>query len=211
MPKIIPTILATTYTQFEEQFKKVSPFFDLIQIDVMDGKFVSNQSFAEIDNINNVNLNAKFELHLMVEHPIEEIKKWKNIKNIVRIIFHIESKDNPEEVIKTITDLGVEVGIAINPETNTSAIEPYINQINEVLFLTVHPGKQGAEFLPEVGKKIRNFNKTNLKIAVDGGINEINIEQVCDWGVDTFCIGSAIIMAEDTEKAKQNLLNQLSS
>lgn len=216
MKKIIPTILATTYTQFEEQFKKVSPFFDLIQIDVMDGKFVNNQSFADISDINNINLETKFELHLMVEHPIKEIKKWENVKNIVRIIFHIESKDSPEEVIKTIKNLGVEIGIALNPETDTDTIEPYTNQIDEVLFLTVHPGKQGANFLPNVGKKISNFKllitnfgKMRPMIAVDGGINANNIKQVRDWGVNTFCIGSAIIMAEDIEITKQNLLNQL--
>lgn len=216
MTKIIPTILATTYTQFEEQFKKVSPFFDLIQIDVMDGTFVNNQSFANIGDINDINLETKFELHLMVEHPIKEIKKWENVKNIVRIIFHIESKDNPEEVIKTIKNLGAEAGIALNPETDTNTIEPYTNQINEVLFLTVHPGKQGANFLPNVGKKISNFKllitnfgKMKPMIAADGGINTNNIKQVQNWGVDTFCIGSAIIMAEDIKLAKQNLFMSL--
>ena len=209
---IIPAILVNTFEEFTAHIKRVENLFDLAQIDVMDGEFVPNKSFSEIDEINNLKTNIKFELHLMVTHPLAELQKWKNIKNISRVIFHIESKDNPEEVINYCRGKCWQVGIAINPETGLETIKPYLNLIDEVLFLTVHPGKQGALFLPEVGQKIKEFAKikTRLLCAVDGGIKMHNIKEVASWGVDVFCVGSSLIMADDVKKTKEELMNEIS-
>jgi ribulose-phosphate 3-epimerase len=208
---IIPAILEKTFTNFERQAKILS-FAPLIQIDVMDGEFVPNKSFEEIEKINDLNLKNQWELHLMVNHPLKELEKWKMVKNIKRIIFHIECDDHPQKVITAIKKNGYEVGMAINPETDKYDILPYISQIDEVLFMTVHPGQQGAPFVPEVQdnvielKKILDIKHTDLIIAADGAIKKDNIQKIKNWGVNNFCVGSAITLASDPKEAYEELL-----
>lgn len=209
---IIPAILVKTFDDFAQQAKKLS-FAPLVQIDVMDGEFVPNKSFEEIDKINELNLNNKWELHLMVNHPLKEIEKWKKVKNIKRVIFHIECEDHPSEVIKTIKENDWEVAIAINPETDKYDILPYISQIDEILFMTVHPGQQGAPFVEEVQdniielKKILEIKHADIIVAADGSIKKNNIQKIKSWGVNNFCVGSAIISAPDPKVAYEELLN----
>ncbi len=207
---IIPAILEKNFSDFEVKAKKLS-FAPIIQIDVMDGEFVPGKSFEEIEKINSLDLKNEWELHLMVNHPIKEIKKWKIVKNIKRIIFHIESEDNPQEVIRKIKENNLEVGVALNPETNKLDILPFIKDIDEVLFLTVHPGVQGAPFVESVQdsivelKKILDVKETDILIAVDGAINKNNIQIIKKWGVNNFCVGSAILSSVDYKKAYEEL------
>ena len=207
---IIPAILEKNFNDFADKAKKLS-FAPLIQIDIMDGEFVPAKSFEEIEKINELNLNNEWELHLMVNHPILAINKWKIVKNIKRIIFHIESEDNPLDVIKTIKSNGYEVGIAINPGTNKFEILPYINDIDEILFLTVIPGTQGAPFETSVQdniielKRILDVKEKDMLIAADGAINKNNIQELKKWGVNNFCVGSAIIGSDDYKKAYEEL------
>ncbi len=207
---IIPAILEKNFADFEDKAKQLS-FAPLIQIDIMDGVFVSGKSFEEIEKINSLDLKNEWELHLMVSHPLKEIEKWKVVSNIKRIIFHIESEDNPLDVIKTIKQYGYEVGVAINPETRKHEILPYLNDIDEILFLTVHPGNQGAAFVPEVKdniveiKNILEIKQKDLLIAADGAINKNNIQELKQWGVNNFCVGSAILGTADYQKAYKEL------
>lgn len=203
MSLIIPAILTSNFEEFKKQVARVSPFFSLAQIDVMDGEFVPNKSFEEIDQINEIPNLPDLELHFMVKHPLEELKKWENVKNIRKIIFQIESADDPLQVLNAVNGRCAQAGIAINPETPLTAIEPFLERANEILFMTVHPGRQGAEFLPEVGKKIRDLSARPNRplIAVDGGISAKNIAEVESWGADIFCVGSAITMSDNMETA----------
>lgn len=210
-PLIIPAILVSSFDEFKKQVTLLSPHFSVVQIDVMDGEFVRNKSFEEIDKINELADLPDFELHLMVKHPLEEIKKWEKIKNIKKIIFHVESDDDPMIVAGAVSGRCSQTGIALNPETPLAVIEPYLDRVNEVLFLTVHPGEQGSKFLPEVGEKIRELaSKPNRPlIGVDGGVNEKNIAEVKSWGTEIFCIGSALTKAADIGTTYNNLLKQI--
>lgn len=207
---IIPAILEKNFADFAEKAQKLS-FVPLIQIDIMDGEFVPSKSFEEIEKINELGLQNEWELHLMVRHPLLAIEKWKIVKNIKRIIFHIESEDNPSDVIKSIKINGYEVGIAINPGTNKFDILPYINDIEEVLFLTVIPGTQGATFEPSVQdsiiglRKILDVKEKDMLIATDGATNKNNIQEIKKWGVNNFCVGSAIVGTNDYKKAYDEL------
>jgi len=235
--KIIPSILVPTFDEFARQVRRLEGIFDWVQIDVMDGQFVNNKSFDEIEKINDLGLKLNFELHLMVEHPIDELEKWYEVKNIKRVIFHVESKDNPKEVVARIRGKCYEAGIALNPETNLEKIEPYLDLVDMILFMTVHPGQQGAKFLPEVGEKIKQFincysretclpvrqngdlsksvtdsrvrgnDKLRPLIAVDGGVNADNISSIKSWGVNFSGVGSAIAMAADVKETYKKLNN----
>ncbi len=210
---IIPAILVKTFAEFEDQAKKLA-FSPIIQIDVMDGKFVPNKSFQEIEKINGLNLKNEWELHLMVEHPIAELEKWKKVKNVFRVIFHLECHDDIEQTIEAIKKSGFEAGIAINPETPFKKIYPFLKDVEIVMFMTVQPGRQGAPFVPVVEKHIRKLNKVlaernfRPQIAVDGAIRLDNIEKVKKWGVHNFCVGSAIMASPDQREAF-NQLNKL--
>ena len=182
--QIIPTILVPTFDEFAGQIEKLKKF-PLVQIDVMDGEFVDNKSFEEIEKINELKNPPDFELHLMVRHPLMEMEKWSKIKNIRRVIFHIESEDNPTAVLDKIGGLCWQAGIALNPETPLSAVEPCLNRLSEVLFLTVHPGHRGATFIPAVENKIKEFVKIKNRplCAVDGGVSKNNIVELKNLGL----------------------------
>jgi ribulose-phosphate 3-epimerase len=237
---IIPTLLVPTYSELQNQLKKVDPLFDYAQIDIMDGKLVDNKSFNYNENKNLEKFfsekcvtKLKFELHLMVKNPIEEIKKWENIKNIFRVIFHIECDDNPVKIIAKIKENGWQAGIALNPKTSLSKITPYLNSIDMVLFMTVIPGKQGSPFVEEVGKKVKELYQSSQSqfsgrtknttssaltinwaggtlanpplVAVDGGVNKKTIELIKSWGVNVANVGSALMGASNIKEAYNKL------
>lgn len=209
--RVIPAILETTFDRFAELRNMISGFSDMAQIDVMDGFFVPSKSFDETEKINELGDDVKYELHLMVKRPIEEIQKWKKVNNITRVIFHIECDDEPEAVISEIKNCGWSAGLAINPETDTELLDKYFEKVDEILFLTVHPGEQGAKFLPEVGEKIRSLSSLpgHPPIGADGGINENNIAEVKSWGAEIFCIGSAITRANNPKESYKELNSRL--
>jgi ribulose-phosphate 3-epimerase len=91
-------------------------------------------------------------------------------------------------------DLGLEVGLAVNPDTTVSAILPLAGEVDSVLFLSVHPGFYGSRFIPEVLDKMVEFRsaRPGVEIGIDGGIKESNIAQVARAGADVIYVGSAI-------------------
>ena len=95
-----------------------------------------------------------------------------------------------------VRNLGMKVGLAVNPETPASTIAPLVNEIDSVLFLSVNPGFYGSKFIPEVLDKIVAFRSAhqNLEIGIDGGIKEDNIAQIAKTGVDIIYVGSAIFL-----------------
>lgn len=185
---------------------------DLIQIDVMDGKFVSGQSFVEVGWLKDLQINAGLELHLMVEDPIKEMEKWSEIKNIKRVIFHIESEGKPDEWINFARGKCWQVGIALNPATELDAVRPWLEKINLVLFMTVVPGRQGAPFVTEVMEKIKEFVKLENRplCAVDGGVNKDTIGELKKIGVEVFGVGSALAKSPDVARTYKELLNLIS-
>src|SRR3989344_4208744 len=172
MSPIIPTIFATSKKQFNKRFNKIIPIAKNIQIDFMDGKFV-NSKFIPLSKVPRLNKYKKnFEAHLMLYAPERYLKLLKN-KGFNKIIFHIESTNNPNQIIEKIKELKLKAFIAINPETKLNKILPYINKVNGILFLGVHPGKEHQSFIPSVYKNISNLRKFDkkIKIQVDGGVN----------------------------------------
>ncbi len=210
IPLIVPAILTDDFENFKAELDKISPHFSSIQIDVLDGTLLPNHTFTEREELKDINSEANFELHLMVSDPMAEIAKWKEIDSVTNAVFHIEANVNPEECIKTIRQNNWKVGIALNPETGIDKIMPYVNLVDEILFMTVHPGQQGAPFVPEVLEKIKEFKKLGLAvtIAADGGINKNTIKDVVAAGAEKLYIGGAITRAADVELAHEELINQ---
>ena len=197
MSHIIPAILTDDSKALETMARQSASFTNFVQIDIMDGKFVPSRSVTW-QQLSTINLNFTWEAHLMVTQPEEYLAGFKKAR-ASRIIFHYEATRAPQKVIKSIRSLGLEVGIAINPGTPTSAILPLANLVDIVLFLSVNPGFYGGKFIPAVLDKIREFRKLRPEVetGIDGGIKENNIVEIANTGVNCICVGSAIFRAPD--------------
>lgn len=181
---------------------------DYFHIDVMDGKFVSNNTVDKmqqyIDILSGIT-NTPIEVHLMVK----DVKKYIDIfipNNPTKIIFHAKALKSSEEVFKMIEyikDNNIQVGLALNPEDSIDSIKEFIPKIHQVLVMTVNPGQGGQTLIPECIKKVKELKEyldsQNLEtqIEVDGGVNLQNIKEIASSGVDIAVAGTAIVNAVD--------------
>ena len=187
-------------------------------IDVMDGKFVENDTndkmreYSEyLKNITNIPMNV----HLMVEDVPAYVNSYLALEPNM-IIFHIEACKTQKEIleqIKYIKENNCKVGLSIKPTTPIEKIYEYLPYIHSVLVMTVEPGKGGQELLPETIEKIFNLNKFiyensyEVDIVVDGGINNETAKTVTDAGANKVVAGSYIINSGDYKEAIQKLKN----
>jgi len=203
--RVVPAILTDDPSALEKMLRQAESFTDYVQIDIMDGHFVPSRSVTW-EQVAGLPGKLKWEAHLMVVHPEEYLKGFKQA-GAGKIIFHHEATISPHEVIARIRNLGIEVGLAINPETPVSAIAPYINQVDSVLLLTVTPGFYGCKFIPEVMDKVAKLRaiQPGIEIGIDGGIKESNIQEIARAGVDYICVGSAVFLQPDQAASYRRL------
>lgn len=174
---------------------------DFIHIDIMDGKFVENKTwtFAEMKDIVKHSF-KKLDVHLMVEKPTKYIDDYA-LLNTDRITFHYEAVKNINEMIEYVKNYGLRVGLAINPNTNPEVVFPYLKDLDEVLVMSVFPGKSGQSFIEETPSRIKVIKDEIIRqglsteIEVDGGINEDTAQLCVDAGVDILV--SATYIHED--------------
>lgn len=181
----------------------VTPEADWVHADVMDGHFVPNLTFGT-DVVESLAKHSSkpVEAHLMIENPdrwaIEYAKAGAR-----RVIFHIEAASNPKALIGELRKHGVEVGVAIKPNTPVSEIAGLINEIDLVLVMTVEPGFAGQGLieatLPKVAeaKELAQRVPDPPRIEVDGGINLATIAKAAKQGADVFVSASAVYGAEN--------------
>lgn len=211
MSQIIPALITSdnnSENDFEDlkvKFLKLKPFLaefgNWVQIDITDGKFVETKTNVNLTDLKYFTERANVEFHLMIDKPEETIGEWIRI-GAKRIIVHIEAVTDLKKLISVCRENGVEVGIALNPETQNVMIEPWIGNADLILFLGVKPGRGGQEFIPEVLNKIKSLrqNFPSVKIGVDGGVRVENIRQLKEAGVDIFVIGSGILKSLDIKE-----------
>lgn len=171
---------------------------DYIHIDIMDGKFVSNKTWTTSEVKKFISYSTlPLEVHLMVNNPSKYIEDYA-LMNTSIIIFHYEAVKDINEMINKVKLYGLKVGIAINPETNINVLIPYLNMIDEVLIMSVHPGKSGQLFIEESLEKISVLKNIILEgnyktiISVDGGINNETGLLCKNAGVDELVSASYI-------------------
>jgi ribulose-phosphate 3-epimerase len=204
--RVVPAILTDDPKALKAMLRQAGTFTDYVQIDIMDGKFVPSRSVSA-EQIPVIDVSINWEAHLMVEQPEKQLEKFKKA-GARKAIFHFESTASPTQVIETARKLGLEVGIAANPETPVSKIKPFAGSVDSVLFLSVHPGFYGAKFIPEVLDKIGELRQARprLEIGIDGGIKENNIALVAKSGVDVIFVGSAVFLQPQPAEAYRTLL-----
>lgn len=187
------------------------PSVDYIHIDVMDGKFVRNKNnpFKTLYKMSNV-LTKRLDVHLMVKNPLKDINYYAAL-NTEYITVHSEL-EKVDKYLDLIKEYGIKCGLAVNPETDISLIMPYLSKVDLMLIMSVHPGKGGQEFIDDTTKKILKLKKIlvskrlNVKIEVDGGVNDKTISRA--YFADILVSGSYVLSGETIEgiNDKVNLL-----
>ena len=193
--KIIPAIIAKSQEELVESLTKVSDFVDMVQLDVMDNEFVPNTSlFFDIDV---AGFDLSYEAHLMIQFPEPWVEKYVDILDTVLV--HAESDFDASRIIDLVKEKGKRFGFVLNPETPLSKIAEFLDDIDQVLIMTVNPGFYGSPFLPGMMGKIAELRKMkpDLDIEVDGGITDKTIRQVDDAGANMFVSGSYIVKSDD--------------
>lgn len=202
---IIPAIIAKTQEELNEHLSKVKDFSELVQLDIMDKTFVPNSSLDFDFNVSGSNIG--FEAHLMINNPMEWIEK--NWGKVNTILIHFESCKNPKDIIRFVKNKGKKIGFALTPETLVHNVKTYLDDIDQLLIMTVNPGFYGSKFLPQTINKISEVRKIkpNLDIEVDGGVTPDTIKLVHDAGANMFISGSYIIKSDDVKEAINTLRN----
>jgi ribulose-phosphate 3-epimerase len=203
--RIVPAILTDDPAALEKLVRAAESFTDFAQFDVMDGQFVPSRSVS-CGQIAALKTTLKWEVHLMVRRPEDCLKDFKQA-GAQKIVFHYEATPAPEKVIRSIRKLGLQAGLAVNPETAINAFAPLVKLVDSVLFLSVNPGFYGAKFILEVLDKIVAFRRAypETETGIDGGVKESNIAQIARTGVDVICVGSAIFLQPDPAASYRRL------
>ena len=181
---------------------------DYFHIDVMDGKFVKNntvdlmQSYCgQIRQVSNLPL----DVHLMVNDVKTYIDSYIPFEPNT-ITFHLEACKNKEEVfelINYIKENNIKVGISIKPNTAVEELYKYLPYIHSVLIMTVEPGYGGQKLIPETINKVKFLkeyieeNNIEIDIEVDGGVNLENVEKLKEAGANIIVAGTAILKEND--------------
>ena len=171
---------------------------DSIHLDVMDGHFVDNLTMGPVvvEAVRSAT-DLPFHSHLMIDNPLAYAARFADAGSDV-IAFHIEASDDPGAVIAAIERAGRRPGIALNPETPAEAVHPFLDRVDLLLVMTVHPGWGGQAFMPEVLPKLRALRDEierrglPVEVAVDGGVNLDTIGAAHDAGGTVLVTGSAL-------------------
>ncbi len=203
---VIPAIIAEDFDELKEKIKKVEPYVEWAQLDIMDGRFVGNSTWNNPEELKNIKTNLGLEAHLMIKKPEEHLDKWIE-SGVRRIIFHFESTDKLDKLIAETKSAGLQVGVAINPETPVEKIESIVNFLDLVLVMAVNPGKSGQKFLKEILVKIRQLRQkdSRVNIEVDGGINRETAPLAVKAGANILASGSAIFNSDNIEEEIKRL------
>jgi ribulose-phosphate 3-epimerase len=171
---------------------------DSIHLDVMDGHFVPNLTLGPVVvEALRPRTPLPFHSHLMISQPLRFVEAFANAGSDL-IVFHLEAQDDPSAVIERIHRTGRGAGLALNPETPATAAHPYLEEIDLLLVMTVHPGFGGQAFIAEVLPKLTALRaeaerrSLDLPIGVDGGVNDDTIGAAYRAGGDVLVVGSGL-------------------
>jgi len=207
--QIAPSILSADFARLADEIAQVvDAGVRMVHLDVMDGHFVPNLTIGPpvVKWIRKCT-SAVLDTHLMITDPQTYAERFVEAGSD-HITFHIETVDEPEAFVQHLRDLGVTVGVTLNPETPAEAVRDVARLCDMVLVMTVHPGFGGQAFIDAAARKciaLREWLGPDIRIEVDGGIDATTAPRVVGYGADTLVAGNAIFGQADRKAAIEDI------
>lgn len=208
MAILAPSILSSDMSKMSEAVRMMEKAgISIIHLDIMDGRFVPPITFgAPVVKGLRKNTSLLLDTHLMVVEPEDQVEQFIDA-GADYITIHIETTNHPNRILTRIKESGLKAGIALNPATPLNTLtEPILDTVDFILIMSVNPGYGGQSYIPSSTKKIENLKEIitegnyQIDIAVDGGIDRNNIEEVSKAGATIIVVGSAIFASPDPVK-----------
>jgi ribulose-phosphate 3-epimerase len=208
--KLAPSILSADFSCLAAEVDAVSGEADLLHVDVMDGHFVPNLTIGPpVVKSLRKRTDLYLDCHLMVDNPGELLADFADA-GADGCTVHVELGD-PRPLFDSMRALGLRVGLTLNPDTPFTAVEPYLEEIDLLLVMSVFPGFGGQAFIPTVldklaeARRIVDEKSLPLELEIDGGINVETAPQAAAAGPDILVAGSAIFHADDPAGAAHRI------
>jgi ribulose-phosphate 3-epimerase len=171
---------------------------DAFHLDVMDGHFVPNITFgpALVSAVRR-STNLPLDVHLMISEPARYFEAFAKAGGNT-LVFHVESHADPPALLRAGRDLGVEVGAAIRPDTPVDRVWPWVDRLDQVMVMGVHPGFSGQKFIPDALPKIRSVRQkldeigSSADLSIDGGITTETAFETARAGATFFVCGNSV-------------------
>lgn len=201
-PLVVPAIIAESQEELDSMLERLNGKVERVMLDVMDGKFVPNRS---LDFDFRLPVGFEYEVHMMAVDPLERLSAMVGKVDIA--ILHVETLTDIRAAIEGVRELGLQLTLALNPGTGVEVIEPYLNEVDGFLVMTVDPGAYGGRYIPEALEKVRRLRglKPEIPIEVDGGMNVENSGAAREAGANVIASGSFILKSEDIAQAVEAL------
>lgn len=202
MIEVLPAILAHDEKEFIAKVDRVRQLGAMLHIDVMDGKFVNNTTWAPVDRVGKILDYLPYEVHLMVAEPEHAAPTWV-AAGATRVIFHVEATTRESLICRATAEDCKNLCLALNPDTPISRITPLLATFGQVLVMGVNPGWSGQGFQQiavEKTRALRNL-RPSLRIGVDGGVKPENARALIEAGADVLVAGSALTDQPDPADA----------
>ena len=206
-----PSVLNTNWDDLPNIISGIKADCDYIHLDVMDNKFVPNQTFS-FDRAKEIIANSvmPMDAHLMISDPDLMAPKYA-AAGAASVTVHIEAVNNLTKTINEIRINGAKVGVALKPKTELADVLPYLPDLDLLLIMTVEPGFGGQKFMMDQVSKIsqakREIDQLNLKVLlqVDGGVSKETIQIARNAGANCFVAGNAVFKSENPNQMLQEL------